>query len=732
MRLLVKQQSSVLQFALIVSLIKIDDTRDEEKMKIVHEKKLNRLLEDKAKSDGLKKNPNETIVNLTGEFISDAELSILKTGLNFSVSTSPKEAHMCAAGESLFDQIIKHNLIDKSNTRIINRVKTSIKAFTFSYLDIDNSRLAKDKKIIKAIKLLRDKYTILRSDKGSSVVILNKADYFNSVTEVFSDKSKFSVVTRDDTLTRLSSVQNFLRKMKNRDEINDEEYKSLTPKNANAGRAYGLPKIHKPYEHLPKFRPIIDCTGSPYKYIGKFICNLLSPLTQNAFALKDSFDAANKIKEIPRHLFDEGYKFISFDVVSLFTNVPLLFTTNLILKKVFEEKLITTNLRKRTLKKLILDSCTKTIFSFNDILYKQIDGVAMGSILGPLLSNIIMADLETTVIQPLISSNIIKFYGRYVDDTLVLIKPEYVSHVHNLLNNYHTNLQFTVDTFDNESVHFLDLLILDDLNIDIYRKSTFTGNYINYDSFVPWYYKISWIRSIIFRAKNICTNSILFSKQLRQINDYMSWNGFPRHARKSIVNKILEDQSKNKSRTESPTRKVLWFNIPYLGQDGEFLVKKLRRKLKRYLSVDFDLRVSYSFTKLSMFCSMKDKIDTLNKANVIYEFSCPSCFEKYIGMTERNLLTRLKEHGNGKSDSAINIHLQNCPSFNDSLSYFEILNDNSICKDKHISNTILSNTKILDFHRNWFILSYLESFYIKYFKPTLNTGTRAAKELQMF
>ena len=127
----------------------------------------------------------------------------------------------------------------------------------------------------------------------------------------------------------------------------------------------------------------------------------------------------------------------------------------------------------------------------------------MGSVICSLLSNIIMVDLESKISKPLIDTNIIKFYTRYVDDTLVVIKPEHIKHVHDLLNTYHKNLQFTVDTFEDDSVHFLDLLILDDLNIDIYRKSTFTGNYINYDSYVPWYYKISWIKSIIFRAKII-------------------------------------------------------------------------------------------------------------------------------------------------------------------------------------------------------------------------------------
>ena len=47
----------------------------------------------------------------------------------------------------------------------------------------------------------------------------------------------------------------------------------------------------------------------------------------------------------------------------------------------------------------------------------------MGSPLGPTLADIIMTELENIVIQPLLASGTLKFYARYVDDTLVLAKP---------------------------------------------------------------------------------------------------------------------------------------------------------------------------------------------------------------------------------------------------------------------------------------------------------------------
>ena len=78
-----------------------------------------------------------------------------------------------------------------------------------------------------------------------------------------------------------------------------------------------------------------------------------------------SFEAANYIKAIPPELFNEGYKFISFDITSLFTNVPLKRTANIILKRIYVNKVIPPTLRKGTMKKLVLDACTKTVFSFN-------------------------------------------------------------------------------------------------------------------------------------------------------------------------------------------------------------------------------------------------------------------------------------------------------------------------------------------------------------------------------
>ena len=97
---------------------------------------------------------------------------------------------------------------------------------------------------------------------------------------------------------------------------------------------------------------------------------------------------------------------------SLFTNVPLQRTLKIIEDRIYNKKLVKTKLKKSTLRKLIRDTCTKTVFSCNNKLYEQTDGVSMGGSLGPVLANIIMTEFEQQTVKKLIDQGLIAFYCR--------------------------------------------------------------------------------------------------------------------------------------------------------------------------------------------------------------------------------------------------------------------------------------------------------------------------------
>ena len=129
-----------------------------------------------------------------------------------------------------------------------------------------------------------------------------------------------------------------------------------------------------------------------------------------------------------------------------------------------------------------------------------------------------------------------------------------------------------------------------------------------------------------------------------------------------------------------------------------------------------------------MFCNTKDSISAEQKSNVIYEITCLGCFRKYVGKTDRNLITRLDEHGT-KIDQPMFQHLSNCSVFNDHIMLF-ILPDVAahttiVSKELHLHNVVINNVKILDKNDKWGQLQFLEAYYIK-------KRLKASKELQLF
>ena len=83
----------------------------------------------------------------------------------------------------------------------------------------------------------------------------------------------------------------------------------------------------------------------------------------------------------------------------------------------------------------------------------------MGSSLAPVLANIILTEFERVIVSYLINDGVIKFYKYYVDDTLVLIKPSDIFFVLAKFNSFDRNLNFTVDTFLDGLIHFLDKIL---------------------------------------------------------------------------------------------------------------------------------------------------------------------------------------------------------------------------------------------------------------------------------
>ena len=71
----------------------------------------------------------------------------------------------------------------------------------------------------------------------------------------------------------------------------------------------------------------------------------------------------------------------------------------------------------------------------------------MDSPLGPVLTNIIMTELESTIVKELVDKSLVKLYMMYVYDTLLLVKDKDINLTQQRFNCFDENIKFTVDTF---------------------------------------------------------------------------------------------------------------------------------------------------------------------------------------------------------------------------------------------------------------------------------------------
>ena len=117
-------------------------------------------------------------------------------------------------------------------------------------------------------------------------------------------------------------------------------------------------------------------------------------------------------------------------------------------------------------------------FIFDNKLYKQIDGVAMGSPSGPTLANAFLCNYEQIWLNECPTQ-----FKRYVDDIFVLFKSkEYLKLFVNYMNSKHRNIKFTVETEDSNNCSFLDVKITRQKKrfvTSTLRKHTFSGVFTN-------------------------------------------------------------------------------------------------------------------------------------------------------------------------------------------------------------------------------------------------------------
>ncbi|XP_044745148.1 uncharacterized protein LOC123307011 [Coccinella septempunctata] len=484
-------------------------------------KKVEELLN--ATASFLIKDSNKFIYNYTQAVLPDSVHRILslgpKFGLPLNISEIPihtiiKDLEYCISNlESDEDE---RNRLRASTTNILTNFYRRYEMPKFT------KRLMQEVHETKQFLKTHTDLLVGRSEKGNSTVIMLKKDYEEKMQEMLSDRNIYKPTCKDPTMKYQKRVNEFAKKLVENQFISKTLSKKIMTHNSVPPKIYGLRKTHKENFAL---RPIVSCVNAPCYNLATFLHQILLPVTTTFnYKVKSSFEFVKNLNnvQLPDH-----YKLISLDVISLFTNIPkgLVLST---LSKRWSYISAYTNIPKKIFLEMIEFYFDSSYFSFGGNIYLQLDGSAMGNPLSPILAEIAMDELVSSVLANL--PFVLPFFWLYVDDSITAVPEEEFDTILDYFNAFNPKLQFTMETERDNKLAFLDVEVhrkeCGTLLTNWFTKPTSSGRILNYHSYNPIGHKLSTVKGLLHRMMNL-SHHTFHDSNLRTIKNILKMNNYP-------------------------------------------------------------------------------------------------------------------------------------------------------------------------------------------------------------
>ena len=173
----------------------------------------------------------------------------------------------------------------------------------------------------------------------------------------------------------------------------------------------------------------------------------------------------------------------------------------------------------------------KSFFTFNNKFYIHVDGVVMGSPLGPILTNIFLSHHEKKWLNKYPIEFKPSFYRKYVDDIFVPFESsESADSFREYMSSKHQNINLTVEQKNVGSHSFIDVKICrknGKFVTSVHRKPTFSGVFTNYESFIPTYQKRGLIHTLLHRSFSVCCDFKKFHFEIDHLKTILMKNDYP-------------------------------------------------------------------------------------------------------------------------------------------------------------------------------------------------------------
>ena len=387
-------------------------------------------------------------------------------------------------------------------------------------------------------------------------------------------------------------------------------------------------------------RPVLSMPGSAYHKVAEYVAEKLANVPQ--CNINTSTDAISKMLKETKLEKDE--EMISFDVVSLYTNVPvpeaIEVCTDMLYNLSPEKR---PNIDKDTFRSLCKLASCEVVMLTHDGYYTQKDGLAMGSAPAPHLANGWLSQYEETI------KGESRIYGRYMDDIIKEEKREKIDQKLDEINSLHRNLKFTIERENDGELPVLDMKIIHDhttgqLESTWYSKPTDTGLIMNYHALAPKRYKRSVVTGFVYRIYRACSTWPHFHQSLEKAKRILEQNQYPPAFYDPLIRQTLQDilgekEQHQKQQTPDMTNITKKFiKVQYRGKCTEDYARALH-KINAPCTIVMTLRKMKTALP-----SLKPPVEKVLKSGIVYEIQCPRCKACYVGQTGRHLQTRLKEH----------------------------------------------------------------------------------------
>ena len=402
----------------------------------------------------------------------------------------------------------------------------------------------------------------------------------------------------------------------------------------------------------------------------------------------------------------------SFDIESLYTNIPIRESIEIVFDALFEnETTIYLGMTRQQFRKLLELALNDSYFRFDGKIYKQADGLAMGSSLSPIIANIFLDKFERNLLSGCPIDCKPRFYRRYLDDTFIIFNNEAeAKKFFQYSNSQHNRIKFTYEPENNEKLSFLDVTVHksdNKFNTSIFRKKTFTGQGSNFFSSLYFPYKCSVIRTLIDRAYTLSSSYQIFHVEIDCLRNFFQKNLYPMKLFNSILKRYLSEKYNTCSSTIGPSKNKIYFELPQIGNQ----TKKMKSELTKLLNEFYPQISPYPFFrntfKIGSFFRKTDKPAVDMRSSVVYKYTCDCCQQSYIGSTVLQMFIRCSRH------KGVSFRTDRPLTKPEKSS----IREHSLNAQHPLK---LGNFSILDSSNNSHSLRILESIYIRKLLPSIN------------